>query len=316
MVVFALLPQDPLPIIGNVDEQTLARVGQVVVPRVEFEGTDVREALRWLFRAGSVGGTIAPDVQGTITVSLRNVPWETALQNVTRQVEASYRVDHGFFEVVRREDPPSTYDSEARETIESRLRRRSTVEGWYATLRTQVATGRGAELRGRLSSEFETRNATRILRGEDAVRRFIDDFRAWPSLRIVKDDDVGKQIPMEAVVVAYDRPFAPPLVFRDVWRKDQDGVVRLASREETSLNPVRRFTDVPISEVLRAVSGDFYASWTIDPALDRRVTVDLTGLPFEAVLQKLVRQIGATYWIEGGVYHIVPSEKPVGPKRP
>ncbi|RYG26848.1 hypothetical protein EON82_01795, partial [bacterium] len=77
-----------------------------MISSLEFEQTDVREALRALFKNVGVSYTIAPEVQGTVTVSLKNVPFETALQNVTRQVDATYRIEGGVYQIVRREDPP------------------------------------------------------------------------------------------------------------------------------------------------------------------------------------------------------------------
>ena len=81
---------------------------QTNIASLEFQSTDVREALRALFKNVGVSYTIAPDVQGTITVSLKNVPFETALQNITRQVEATYRIEGGVYQIVRREDPTPT----------------------------------------------------------------------------------------------------------------------------------------------------------------------------------------------------------------
>lgn len=63
---------------------------------------DVREALRALFKNVSVSYSIAPEVQGVVTVSLRSITFETALQNILRQVDATYRVEGGVYEIVRR----------------------------------------------------------------------------------------------------------------------------------------------------------------------------------------------------------------------
>jgi len=73
------------------------------IPSLEYEQADVREALRALFKNVGVSYTIAPEVQGTITVSLKNVTFETALQNITRQVDATYRIEGGIYQIVRRE---------------------------------------------------------------------------------------------------------------------------------------------------------------------------------------------------------------------
>lgn len=73
--------------------------GQVI--SCEFQNTDVREALRYVFKNTQASFTIAPDVQGTVTLALSNVPLETALQNITRQVGANYKITNGVIMVTK-----------------------------------------------------------------------------------------------------------------------------------------------------------------------------------------------------------------------
>jgi hypothetical protein len=75
------------------------------IPSLELNQADVRDALRALFRNVGVSYSIAPDVQGTVTLSLRNVPFETALRNVLNQVEATYRIEAGIYQIIRRQTP-------------------------------------------------------------------------------------------------------------------------------------------------------------------------------------------------------------------
>lgn len=77
--------------------------GVKIIPSLELEQADVRDALRALFRNVSVNYSIAPEVQGTVTVSLKNVLFETALQQVLRQVDATYRINSGVYEIIKRE---------------------------------------------------------------------------------------------------------------------------------------------------------------------------------------------------------------------
>ena len=79
-------------------------VGQTNIAALDYEQTDVREALRNLFKMTGVSYTISPDVQGTVTIALRNVPFDTALQNITRQVEATYRIEGGVYQIVPRNE--------------------------------------------------------------------------------------------------------------------------------------------------------------------------------------------------------------------
>src|SRR5688572_19047757 len=76
-----------------------------IIPSLELDSADVREALRALFKNVGVSYSIAPEVQGTVTVSLRNVTFEAALQNILKQVNATYRVEGGIYQIVLKEEP-------------------------------------------------------------------------------------------------------------------------------------------------------------------------------------------------------------------
>lgn len=78
-------------------------IGSRQIPSLELDAADVREALKILFRSVNVSYSIAPDVQGLITVSLRNVPFDTALRNILGQVDSTWRVEGGVYQIIRRE---------------------------------------------------------------------------------------------------------------------------------------------------------------------------------------------------------------------
>ncbi len=75
-----------------------------IIPSLELDQADVREALRLIFKSVNVQYTIAGDVQGTVTVSLKSVPFETALRNVLNQVGATYRVEGGIYNIVLKKE--------------------------------------------------------------------------------------------------------------------------------------------------------------------------------------------------------------------
>jgi hypothetical protein len=79
-----------------------------IIPSLEYQQADVREALQALFKNVGVDYSIAPEVQGQVTVSLRNVPFSTALQNILKQVDATYRIETGVWEIVKREEKETT----------------------------------------------------------------------------------------------------------------------------------------------------------------------------------------------------------------
>ncbi len=99
MLAIGILAGAPIKAIAQQDPS-----GQII-PSLELDSADVREALRALFRNVGVSYSIAPEVQGTVTVSLRNVTFEAALQNILKQVNATYRVEGGIYQIVLKEEP-------------------------------------------------------------------------------------------------------------------------------------------------------------------------------------------------------------------
>jgi type II secretory pathway component GspD/PulD (secretin) len=83
-------------------------VGNIDIPSLEFQQADVREALRSLFKTVGASYTVDQDVQGTVTVDLKHVPFDTALQNVLRQIDATYRIIGGVYEIIKRQPDPIT----------------------------------------------------------------------------------------------------------------------------------------------------------------------------------------------------------------
>src|ERR1044072_4814406 len=97
-----------------------------IIPSLDFDSVDVREALRALFKSVNVSYSIAPEVQGTVTVNLKQVRFDTALQNILKQVDATYRVEGGAFQIIKREEliPPAGGGTEPRPTPSNKVRRK------------------------------------------------------------------------------------------------------------------------------------------------------------------------------------------------
>jgi type II secretory pathway component GspD/PulD (secretin) len=74
----------------------------IVIPSLEFDQADVRDALKVLFRTAGLNYTVAPEVQGVVTLSLRDVPFRTALRNILNQVQATWSESGGIFNVIAR----------------------------------------------------------------------------------------------------------------------------------------------------------------------------------------------------------------------
>lgn len=100
--------------------------GDQMISSLDLDSVDVREALRALFKNVGVSYSIAPEVQGTVTVNLKNVRFDTALQNILKQVDATYRVEGGVYQIIKREEPapnPGT-TQEPTNTANNKVRRK------------------------------------------------------------------------------------------------------------------------------------------------------------------------------------------------
>ena len=80
---------------------------KLIVPSSDLNEVDARDAIRLLMKWANYSYSIAPEVQGTVTVNLKNVRFKTALENVLKQVDATYRIRNGVYEIYRIERPPS-----------------------------------------------------------------------------------------------------------------------------------------------------------------------------------------------------------------
>ena len=277
-----------------------ARVERTRVAIFDADHADVRTVLRRLFDENLFGVTLAPDVCGTVTLSLRDVPFEEALRAVLLQAGAWYRLDRGWFEISALRD--HGVDAVWLATPDPGLAR---IEAAYAAIASDVARGRGAALRANLLPGFGVRDGAGTKRGDPAARSVAEVVRAYPRFSIER---VARWEPKPSgraeVVTAYARPDAPTAYFRDDWRETPEGW-RLAFRERTAASALRRFEATPVSEILRAIGEREPFDWTLDGTLDRPVSLDLTGLTFKAALALIMGEVGGGYRIERGTYRFV-----------
>jgi hypothetical protein len=68
-----------------------------------FEQVEVRRALKWLFGKMEVSYLIAPDVQGTVSLEVKDCKPETLLRHIVVQVDGTYRMGGGIYPIVKRE---------------------------------------------------------------------------------------------------------------------------------------------------------------------------------------------------------------------
>jgi type II secretory pathway component GspD/PulD (secretin) len=75
------------------------------IPYLNLNNVDVRDAISSLFRNTEVSYSVDGSVQGSVTIRLENQPFESVLRNMLNQVNATYRVQDGLYEIIARKKP-------------------------------------------------------------------------------------------------------------------------------------------------------------------------------------------------------------------
>ncbi|MFQ3611723.1 MAG: hypothetical protein SNJ72_09565 [Fimbriimonadales bacterium] len=70
---------------------------------VKYDQADVRFVLKQLFENAGANYSLDPNVQGTVTVSLTDVPFTVALDAILRQLNLTYRLENGVYYILPRQ---------------------------------------------------------------------------------------------------------------------------------------------------------------------------------------------------------------------
>ena len=77
---------------------------------IKVDAADLRYALKLLFEAAGANYSLDQSVQGTVTVSMQDVPFRTALESVLRSTQSerplTYRIEDGVYQIFAKSDPP------------------------------------------------------------------------------------------------------------------------------------------------------------------------------------------------------------------
>ena len=276
-----------------------------MVTSLVLERAEGREALRRLFREYRFGGSVAPDVEGTVSVRLRNVPFETALANVTRQLGATFRIDHGFFRVVRGKDPDTIVDP-----------------AWLfggaptpAGRRDVFRSGQGPPrpiVEGRLS----------LVPLPVALRRiFAGTGVAWKA-----DPRFGRSVSVDVTGLAFESAL-PKLVRENRLELSPrrrrlrvlpalPGTPLVDDREVGSNVRAVRFEATDVHVALSWLFQTMGVPYAIDPSVRGFVTAEYQDVDFEmVVLRTILDEVDATWRVAGGVYFVLPRRASTGTVR-
>jgi len=249
-----------------------------LIEKFRAHGEDASAAIGRLMKMAGRSYSIAPDVRGTVTVDFRNVQLQVALKSILKQVDATYRMEGGVYQIspiAGSSFRASRLDSiDARDALQSILRP------------TRVSFVISPEVQGRVSLNVLDLS-------------FRDSF-----LSILKQVDATYKV-SGGVYSIYPRTWdvynptryfeAAPLLPEYVDKsRSSDLVVPLISIEQAD-----------IRECIRLVMKWANLSYSIAPEVQGSVTLSLRRASLRVVLQNILRQGEATYRIEGGVYMII-----------
>lgn len=74
-------------------------LGSPVITEIMFDRAEIGQVLRAIFARMNREYILDPSLKGTVTCSLKNVPLNTALQNILYQVNGSYTIEDGVYKI-------------------------------------------------------------------------------------------------------------------------------------------------------------------------------------------------------------------------
>ncbi|GEM_PF-6068171 len=184
---------------------------------VSVRDADVRETIRLLMREVGASYTISPEVQGTVSVSLRNVRFGAALENVVRQVSAKVHVEAGVYQIVYRYEAP--------------FREQAEIDRAYVRLRDLARKEKG--LVAWLGPRFALFEGKAMRQGPVAAHAIAETERTNPhrSVWITHvEPPAERQSPGLDRYATVEAGYRNGGSFVDTWRRPPKGEWRLLSR--------------------------------------------------------------------------------------
>jgi type IV pilus assembly protein PilQ len=190
---------------------------------LDFQGVDLRAVLRTFAEITGLNIVIDPSVQGTVDVSLREVPWDQALDIILRANQLGYTVEGNIVRIapltkLREEQEEKRKLADARALSGDLDMLTRTLSYAKADEMVQLLTRAALTQRG--SIQVDKRTNTLIIRdlpaGLQAVRALLDDL-----------DRPQAQVEIEARIVQTNKNYLRELGFR--WQTGIEASQRLAN---------------------------------------------------------------------------------------
>jgi len=94
------------------------------IENLSFQAADIRSVIRFLADYGDVNVVVAPNVEGTVTISLRNVMWDQALEIIGKTYELAVVFEEDYIRVL----PSDEYRQELTEIEQHKVTQATLVE--------------------------------------------------------------------------------------------------------------------------------------------------------------------------------------------
>ncbi len=174
---------------------------------LDFQGADLRAVLRTFSEISGLNLVIDPAVQGTVDVSLRDVPWDQALENILRANKLGYVVDGSIVRVA-----PITVLSDE-ETAKRKLADEQALSGELKVMTKALNYAEATELAPLLKGNaLSSRGTVSVDRRTNTV--VINDlpiYLAKAEALLNSLDQSEGQVEIEARIVSTSKTFAHQL---------------------------------------------------------------------------------------------------------
>lgn len=238
------------------------------IDRIELSRAPVEAALREIFQ-DKASFILSPEVKGQITATFNKIAAEKALLAVLRSAKATYRIEDGIYYI------------EPAVEVALPFSRPLSMEFKNADVRTAVKDVMMASRATYTIAPEVQGHVTLSLNGDgfaDALDKILEQ--------------VGATYSMEGGVV-------------NIRLKDQPTHPGLGENTSVSLD----VSAADVNSALRVMLLGKPISYTISPEVQGTVTARFQSIRLEDALMKLLKQVNATYRVDGGVYQIVPLKK-------
>ncbi|MBC7805426.1 MAG: hypothetical protein H7145_04675 [Akkermansiaceae bacterium] len=275
-----------------------AQVASPPTVTLDVKDAPIREVLEKVLRAAGVDFAIDPAVRGSITVKMRDIPFENALKLIMQSSTPPLTYYKNGVYVFKLRTATTTEPSKPAETKP----RSAPVKS--VPLPTVTIDLQNAPIRPALEQIFRTANVDfaidPVIQGTVTIKT--NDVPFEKALRLIlrsattpftytKEDGVYRvkpgTLPEDPTPVPAPQPAAQPVPLPDLTLDFKDTPIRAA-----------------LEEIFRLAKVDF----GIDPSVQGYVNLKVTDMPFENALKLILRSSATplTYSKDGGVYIVKP----------